>query len=498
MSTGKGYLLPAEIVHDLICVTLKIPNAPEYRAAFRGQLKGLTEWWNWERRADKGNIAAADYWRQIINEHLIIQDCYELDFLGCDDMAQFEMCWFDTEGGRVLRYTLNGGCTWVDVGSCNGGSVTVPPGEIIIVDPVDPINNDGNVPTPEYSEDARCFAAEFGFYDMLGTDSFGAPRLFQLIADVILGTDAAVSSNLLNWLSNSALLAGGGSYIEYFELFKALILKWKPHAVAIENTLEAATFADAICHIYNCITPDVNVTRETLDCVADYFQSMADANADGSDAEKYFEFIVDFIKIYPVKWIRHHVLRRVGLGGELIYCPCTDPEPGVCEYLAYIWANHALEETLGWVSITGGNPKEWAYSVCDFFAAEIMYPMSKISSLNGGGWHLTQEAPPNSRRAGFIQRIFDEPIALCDLYVNFFTKTNQNNTRMSVAWTRTDGVWTPLVANRKNINVAGDINLFWQGESRTIDALLIGGWVGYNQVGSNLTIGNIYLNNQLA
>lgn len=81
----KGYLLPDPIDgYELICVQLRIPNAPEYKRAFVGAVTELTKWWNWEKsyeKLDKRAARAAKYWRDVLDPQLV-----ETGFFGdCND-----------------------------------------------------------------------------------------------------------------------------------------------------------------------------------------------------------------------------------------------------------------------------------------------------------------------------------------------------------------------------------------------------------------------------
>lgn len=75
-----GFLLPDPIAgYDLWCVRLKVPSAPEYRAAFRGALRILEQWWGWEKTGDTRASQAATYWREIIYNHLQVGGCEFVD-----------------------------------------------------------------------------------------------------------------------------------------------------------------------------------------------------------------------------------------------------------------------------------------------------------------------------------------------------------------------------------------------------------------------------------
>jgi hypothetical protein len=76
---NAGWLLPEQIAdHELICVSLKIPNVREYRAAFLGALYSLTKWFNWDKSYEPGDTRAsqaAHYWRELLYEYLEIGAC---------------------------------------------------------------------------------------------------------------------------------------------------------------------------------------------------------------------------------------------------------------------------------------------------------------------------------------------------------------------------------------------------------------------------------------
>jgi microcystin-dependent protein len=109
---NAGFLLPDPITgYDLLCVSLKIPNHYHYRAAFRGVLKKLTEWWVWEKSYQPGDTRASQaafYWRDLIEETLVIgkcvnpkpcPDCPEPEPCGCGDCED----WIEDEIGIDLE-----------------------------------------------------------------------------------------------------------------------------------------------------------------------------------------------------------------------------------------------------------------------------------------------------------------------------------------------------------------------------------------------------------
>lgn len=65
-----AYEVPAQIdgydEADFVCVSLRFPNAPEYRRAVRTQLLNLGQWWTWQRDGSTNARDAAVYWRKLL------------------------------------------------------------------------------------------------------------------------------------------------------------------------------------------------------------------------------------------------------------------------------------------------------------------------------------------------------------------------------------------------------------------------------------------------
>jgi len=78
-----GYLLPEQIDgHPLMCVSLKIPDVEEYRAAFVGALYTLAQWWSWEKSFEAGDTRAteaATYWRKLLLEEMCMPAVCPID-----------------------------------------------------------------------------------------------------------------------------------------------------------------------------------------------------------------------------------------------------------------------------------------------------------------------------------------------------------------------------------------------------------------------------------
>jgi len=99
-----GAPLPLVINTDKrMCVCLCIPDEPEYRQAFRGQLASLGKWFFWEKGTPGDTRAkeAAQLWRTLLYEDLEMP-------CGCgDDEKLFR---FDENGN--LESSTDGGITW--------------------------------------------------------------------------------------------------------------------------------------------------------------------------------------------------------------------------------------------------------------------------------------------------------------------------------------------------------------------------------------------------
>lgn len=71
-----------------ICVTLQIPDAPEYRQAFRGFVADLGKWWTWQHTAGQDDAPAreaAELWRVAANSITYSEDCEGT--MSCYDVA---------------------------------------------------------------------------------------------------------------------------------------------------------------------------------------------------------------------------------------------------------------------------------------------------------------------------------------------------------------------------------------------------------------------------
>lgn len=298
---SSGYLLPTPITgYDLICVTLKIPDVQEYRAAFRGAIKRLTEWHSWQRTGDTKGSQAATYWRQIINDHLIIQDCNELELFGGDELAQFKMCWFQTEDGAILRYTLNDGCTWNDVLNCDGSIPGTDNGEPQ-VPTIDPIDQPGTYPQPDLVLGNRCRVVNATFFNLFNL----ALTFFSSVLALETATERA---NALRIFLDATDEDGSG--LQWYTPFSLFIQKYLPFITNIGNSVSSSTWEDLLeCIVLGCYPVLTDVTRDILECIADGLDSEADALSPTDDRGAYYKYIADFFRIYPLSQIRANAFR---------------------------------------------------------------------------------------------------------------------------------------------------------------------------------------------
>lgn len=466
---NKGYLLPSPITGwPLICVELLIPDAPEYRAAFRGQLKGLTEWWNWEKTGDTKGSQAATYWRQIIDEHLIIQDCDELEFLDGDDMAQFRMCWFDTEDGRVLRYTLNDGCTWHDVEACEGGVVTFPPDTPIVTDPVD---DDGGLPTTE-ADLTPCEIWTYVFQEWLF-----AIYMVQFLSAVIEvpASSAARRAAVIAWVNN----VGFGMNLEtHLQGFMDLTDKYFVHETALICIRDDESWlAHIACNALPCITPDIN--RDMLNCIGDSIEGIDLVNCTAEQYAIFKSFFKDFLRVFPITVLRQRALSLLSLLPLVVDCSACEPSPpeDFCD----------LRQTFD-------------FKVSDHgFIKLIEEPTSNYTSCNvdiskqtfgTGVWALNSGIRTNSPQALGVYKIFDEPYKLCQVFVQVVNSTGRLNTRSAAVWVRDVlGNWTCLIGKKVPIYQNGNLELLWTG-SMLIGAIKVVGGTG----GGSITLQKIDMN----
>lgn len=254
---NKGYILPAEITgHDLLCVHLLIPNTPEYVAAFRGQLKGLTEWWNWERRSDKGNIDAANYWRQIIHEHLSIYDCATGEPMPITDLRTIEI-----DGCQQVQYLDYATNTWIDLGTpiCNGEDGVTPD----CPDCDEPPNeDDGGVdvpPEPAEGADAACQVARAvtdyvlakytavleSYLEEVVTNGMGLLEFSHVVQQLMFGAPNPISAlgNLFAWIQAQNAIAAADN---------------------LTSAQDEATIEKIFCHLYNALPENGDLTAEVF------------------------------------------------------------------------------------------------------------------------------------------------------------------------------------------------------------------------------------------
>lgn len=100
---NAGWLLPSPITgYDTVCVSLRIPNAREYRAAFIGAIGELAKWWNWEKSYTLGDNRASQAAQYMLDHIKDMQftDCCEIQYRYTDcDILEFSL---DGENWQVV------------------------------------------------------------------------------------------------------------------------------------------------------------------------------------------------------------------------------------------------------------------------------------------------------------------------------------------------------------------------------------------------------------
>lgn len=104
----RGIPLPYPVTgYPTVCVQFQCPDSFEYRAAVRGQLYALGQWFTWEKTGTPAATDAAAYWRQLLEDSLVFKEsdacCDETDD---DDILEDSLA--ELADG-VLSNTLIGG-----------------------------------------------------------------------------------------------------------------------------------------------------------------------------------------------------------------------------------------------------------------------------------------------------------------------------------------------------------------------------------------------------
>lgn len=108
-----GAPLPENVETDkLTCVTLAIPDEPEYRRAFLGQVWAMGRWFFWEKSGEPGDRRAkkaAEVWRNALERFL----CMGSNPCCCDDRQTIpRQDRYQPDG--TLEVSFDGGATWED------------------------------------------------------------------------------------------------------------------------------------------------------------------------------------------------------------------------------------------------------------------------------------------------------------------------------------------------------------------------------------------------
>lgn len=91
----RGYRLPFPVATDkTICLTVKIPDTPEYREAVEGALTTLYAWHVWEKSWEQGDTRASEA-AQLFKDVMftfVYSQCPDDCGCGCDDCGDCGDC----------------------------------------------------------------------------------------------------------------------------------------------------------------------------------------------------------------------------------------------------------------------------------------------------------------------------------------------------------------------------------------------------------------------
>lgn len=471
----RGYLLPEQIDgHDLICVRMKIPNDPDYKAAFYGALTELTKWWNWEKRGDNSGSEAAAYWRLLIYQYLRFADCDELAILGDCEMSQLRFCTKKNEDGSTINYySVNDGCTWNEFEVCDDSWVVTP------TDPVNPVDDPGDTPD---------LAGSFTNCQLMNSviHNIVQDRMYQFVCTVTSCTTDLECANtqLTAWLRNYGMFTK-----TYQTAFLALIQKYAD----VGNTF-CQFFDDDPNRIWNYILcealPCMNgeITRTVLNCVGDAIDGYVSEINPASTAEATFKaFFKDFMHVYPLAVARQWIANVVPSSVSDDCTSCEEVGTTVCsdEFKTTFWGQ-PLEYTNNWLPLEAGSPA----NVYD--CGDAKFTNRTIAAMYRSDNGYTYNEGASLKKAGFIQYSWGiDSYRLCQLYADITTYSGKTNTRFTVAWVREKGTgeWKCLASRYIPIGNYGSPILQWQGDI-LIDRMIIGGAVG----GAQLNIQSIWMN----
>lgn len=130
-----GLPLPSPVVPPTsICYTILVPNAPEYRSAFKGALSSLGQAWTWSQTEGQDNQAAfeaAELWRARIANSAYNLDCSEMP-LDCLDVANCILTDPETQAavGAIVPTTPIPGMTYPPAVPLTPGQMTARLNEI--------------------------------------------------------------------------------------------------------------------------------------------------------------------------------------------------------------------------------------------------------------------------------------------------------------------------------------------------------------------------------
>lgn len=199
---GKAfYILPPldEIDPPRVCITLRIPDQPEHRQAFRGQMLELARWWAWERTDDHRGALAANVWNTVFAQVMA-----QLDNPDRADCAEIIMDVRQNELNPCILEKTTDGVIWTqfaDLSLCmpsliydpltlqiffdppTGDPIPFPQSDPVAYDPAVSYGSFGRPRGEPTEEDRKCAAAANLAYTLRRTYEGIQERLVDELAD---------------------------------------------------------------------------------------------------------------------------------------------------------------------------------------------------------------------------------------------------------------------------------------------------------------------------
>jgi hypothetical protein len=329
-----GYLLPdPQTGYPLVCVQLMIPDHPRYRAALRGQLKALGDWWTWEKSYQPGDrraTIAAQLWRELLHQYLTIGEC------GAGTMFDVRQ---NEEAPCTLEKTTDGETwePWADLQLCppkirsiagrlflstDGGS-TWTPVEDATYEEYD-WRQDEPLKPPRTGDDKRCLAAA------------NAVAVFVELHRQIVAWYESAQGGLALGMAILGVLAllfpAGAFYIAGAIGGTGLALAILEHATALTNASFTSEIQDELRCIFFCAANDDGRWSEMA-----FNFVMADVQAKSGDMWRLLELYLGEIGGYVG-------LNNAGTTTSVTSATCDCTECGWCYVFDF------TQSSGGWVS----------------------------------------------------------------------------------------------------------------------------------------------------